>query len=173
MAELERSNGGRFFSIRDFKRMFETISDKEPQALLDFLTMVLTQPYPGAVNFGAYILAKFQALNTVGLTNAEIDTVLIQLNIKARKGRQFTYATINNTNIDLVYSKLIYNTRNSIVHNKATEFHLTYESMTQQISRVLEHFLIPSIEACTFYLVTDANCNLVRFTHRQLELWPQ
>jgi len=54
-------------------------------------------------------------------------------------------------------TSLVYQVRCAIVHNKETEFHLTYASLDTTMKALIESFLIPSLEDICFSLIGCRN----------------
>lgn len=170
LVKLEKINGGRLFSIRDFKRMYENISDREYNTLLVLIEEVLDMNFNPATKFKVEIFNQFASLVPQLLTEAKMNGILKVFNIKNKAGT-YAYSRINSTNIHGVFSQFIYNIRNSIVHNKTTEFHLSYNTLNGDIAVFLERFMLPNLETIIFYLTTESAVDTVRFTSENLSLW--
>lgn len=174
LVTLERANGGKFFSIRDFKRMYETVSDSEMEALQGFIKNLFPMLYAPGTTFKDYVSSQFNALVASHvLSESQINALLSLFQIKTPKRTLYTYNMIvsDSKTLNNVLAQLVYKIRNSIVHNKTTEFHLTYGSITEEIYKLLQCFLMPSLESCIFFLTSDANNHSVRFGHSKLQIW--
>ncbi len=58
------------------------------------------------------------------------------------------------------FAQLVYSIRNAVVHNKETEFHLTYASLDGTFATLIESFLMPSLEEICFAVVAKQNTEL-------------
>ena len=174
LVTLERNNGGNFFSIRDFKRMYEAVSDKEYDTLHNFIIEVFKLEYSPGVTFQSFVLTSLNNFTAFGLSVNDVNELFRLFRIKSpRTGNIYTTTDIRVENISKIFAQLIYHIRNSIVHNKTTEFHLTYASLNTTILALLECFIMPSLESCIFYLTAEPSSTLVRFSNPRLKLWEE
>ena len=65
---------------------------------------------------------------------------------------------------------MVYAIRNAIVHNKETEFHLTYATLDSTICALIESFVIPCLEEICFALVGSQN-DYVWYLNKELKLY--
>lgn len=153
--ELERQNSGQMFSIRDFRRLYKQVEQSESTALKHLFTAVLKEEATNGVTFEARLVSRWNGLNSSLISNLEI--VLGKLGI--RKGtHNFRHTDFNTSNDCASYfSQMVYQTRCAIVHNKETEFHLTYASLDAALTMLIEEFLIPSLEEICFALIGKPN----------------
>jgi len=163
LVKFQHDNDGKLFSLRDFKRMNAEISKNELDSLKLFNKKVFHLLYNPSLTVHKYIWNTWRALITVFTNNNEINEVLKQFKISR------IYPS-SEKEIDVIYSEIVYAIRNSIVHNKTTEFHLTYSSINPKIYTFLERFLIPTLEDLIFFL-TSNKPNLVWFEHPELKVW--
>jgi hypothetical protein len=177
LVELERANGGRPFSIRDFQRLFKRTNTSELDALKNLIEKVLTEYYePTIKTFESFLLERWQNLPNGAFDDAKISQLMGFLNVTNSKGNLLTYQDVKAENIRGVYSQLIYYFRNSVVHNKDTELHLNHETLISHhvlgdsAKNFLEKFLIPTLEEIVFYLVIEEN-DIVRYSQPELLLW--
>lgn len=178
LVKLERSNGGRPFSIRDFQRLYREVSTNELGALKKLVKKVFQENYNTTpTNFGDFVMEKWAALCPGIVSVADVNTLLKYLTVTNGSGDIVEHANINSIEVLTgAFAQMIYSYRNAIVHNKDTELHLSHETllshavMRDTAHKVMEEFLIPCMEEITFYLVIEDN-NIVRFEHSTLKLW--
>ena len=172
LAQLERKYVGNVFSMRDFQRMNDALKNNEITSIKNLIKVVCTKEYQPGKTFSEYILETWIGLNPGIIADKNrIDVLLSLLRIDN------DFDSINHVDkIPNFFSTMIYAFRNSLVHNRETEFHLTHEALlyhnttynTAQL--VLENFLIPLIEEVVFYLIIEPN-NLVWFLNPTLKLY--
>ncbi len=177
IVSLEKDSQGNPFSIRDFKRMYEKVSDSELASLKKLSEAVLQLDYSRTEKFEKKVLDDWGQL--VGLHSADenkINSLLKILNIYYSTGNEYLYNNIKADNLSGFFSKLIYGFRNSIVHNRETEFHLTHLTLNNHsfvgntAKIILESFLIPILEEIVFHLIIKEN-DIVWYTNSSLKLW--
>ena len=165
IVELERQNNGVMFSIRDFKRLYDRVEMKEPEALRQLFAAVFLITTSASNTFNQQIVNRWNALVPTVTTAADIDAALHSL------GVNFTFNEFGvQQGVDARYSKLVYAFRNAIVHNKETEFHLTYATLSTVLCSLIEQFLLPSLEEICFLLVSRQN-NLLWYQNSELRLY--
>lgn len=178
IVSLEKQANGNVFSIRDFKRMYDSVSRSELSALKNLLGGVLSLEFTPGVSFRDKVFSDWQGLvpGWFGGVDTKIDALLAILRIVTRNGDFVEYSNVNDVSIDNVISQLVYSFRNSMVHNRETEFHLTHLTLNahdviDDAARiVLERFLLPLMEEISFFLVIKRN-DLVWFDNPSLILW--
>lgn len=153
IVDLERQQSGRMFSIRDFRRLYEHVDMNESDALKQLFIVILQMQASPGVTFQQHITARWNAL-VPGIAQADIDKALGVLGLAFRFNGFQAPATAG------CFSKLVYAIRNAIVHNKETEFHLTYASLDANVCSLIEVFLIPALEEICFALVGSPNTQL-------------
>ncbi|MGC4100191.1 hypothetical protein [Ferruginibacter sp.] len=165
---LMNATGGNMFSIRNFKNLYSRVDKNENAALEGFIKIVFPLVKSGTQTFKQSIQALWNSLSTRANFNAaNIDTFLSKLTIS------YTNATAStNGNVQDFYCKLIYQIRNSIVHNKETEYHILHSTLNPVVPFLLEFFLFPSLEEICFKLIIDTN-NEVKYTRPTLQLYEE
>lgn len=174
IVELERRRNNLPFSIRDFRTLYKSVEQSEPDAIKALLKAVLILPIEPGITFSNKIFADWQDLAAhipnIGHLNRLCELMLIN-------GKSpFIYADVTEGGLVDIFPKLVYAFRNSVVHNKATEFHLNHETMTSHhetgnvAQLVLEKFLLPCLEQISFYLIIENN-NLVWYHNPHLTLF--
>lgn len=164
IVELERQQAGKMFSIRDFRRLYKEVDGKEMDLLKRLFSAVFKMPAKTGVMFGAHLHTKWKNFASGARAN-NADQALILLGIK-KKSTDFNAQA---GGIDL-FTNIVYQVRCAIVHNKETEFHLTYASLDNNISALIESFLIPSLEEICFSLIGSQNSE-VWYSKKEIMLY--
>lgn len=166
ICELEQKTGGKMFSIRDFRNLYSKVNKDELDSLKRFIRKVFDEVnYDTTNKFKNKIVSEWNSFINHHTTNhADINTLFTQL------GMIQTCNNISSQEFVGFYSKLIYQFRCSIVHNKETEFHFTHSNMPPMVLLILEEFLLQSLEKIVFKLIVEKN-NLISYTHPVLKLW--
>jgi hypothetical protein len=165
IVELERQKNGEMFSIRDFRRLYEGVEMAEADALRKLFNAVFQmQALPGTT-FMQHVAARWGSLVPT-VSQADINAALGTI------GLTITFADLQGPNVAPCFSKLVYAIRNAIVHNKETEFHLTYASMdmSPSLCALLEEFLLPSLEEICFALIGKPN-TAFWYQNREIQLY--
>ncbi|WP_187261742.1 hypothetical protein [Pontibacter beigongshangensis] len=161
IVELERRRNNRPFSIRDFRNLYRSVEQSEAEALKALLKTVMILEIEPGISFINKMFVEWQALHPVLIADvSHINRLfdLLQINKNA-----FSYTAVTADKLTEIFQKLVYAFRNSIVHNKATEFHLNHETMTSHHETgnaaqvVIEKFLLPWLEQISFYLIIEDN----------------
>lgn len=163
IVDLERRQGGRMFSIRDFRRLYDEVDLREGQALTKLFTVAF-QVAASGVTLEHRILVRWQALLTIA-TAVDIETALREMGIEKRHS-QF----VAGNQAPSYFSDLVYKMRCAIVHNKETEFHLTYASLNVGFIALIESFLLPALEELCFVLIEKQNPH-VWYSTRDMKLY--
>jgi hypothetical protein len=179
LVTLERESAGDVFSIRDFKRMYDRINDSELNMLKKLFDTILLLDYSPGMTFTSKILDDWKRL----IPNSFVDDTKINfltniLNIHTSKGKAIPHADVNADMAAGFITKLIYAFRNSMVHNRETEFHLTHQTLLRHpvignaALIILENFLLPILEEIAFYLIINEN-EIVWYDTSILKLWDE
>jgi len=163
IVELERQHNGRMFSIRDFRRLYEQVEMGEGEALRRLFEDIFRLEATAGVSFKQHICSRWARL-LMSFREGDLDAALTTL------GVGFTFAQFRANATPPNFAKLVYSFRNAIVHNKETEFHLTYASLNLGLSCLLEAFLIPSLEEISFAVIGKTNPKLW-YQNRELHLY--
>jgi len=179
LVSLERQAIGEVFSIRDFKRMYDKIKDSEISMLKKLFDEIVVVEYSPGITYSNKILADWVSIiPTYFPDDIKINLLLKKLNVVTTKGADITHNYVTNHTISYFLSKLVYCFRNSIVHNRETEFHLTHlnlinhPTMIDTAKVVLEKFLLPTLEEIVFSLITLQN-DIVWYDQSKLTLWEE
>lgn len=165
LVELEAQNNGQMFSIRQFKTMYSKVSSSEQDSLKALIKRVFLEEV-GGESIEKKILDLF---NSINISNTECCSILDSLNLPNNLSFSELQDGIVKSLKDL-YPKLVYKYRNVIVHNKETEFHLSHHSVPVTHRRMLEEFIIPSMEIIIVYLITVKN-SITWYQNAKIELF--
>jgi hypothetical protein len=168
IVSLERTQGGRMFSIRDFRRLYREIDTAELSALKKLFAAIFAIHAKPGTTFKTKIEARWLAFcHTKDVP--DVEKLLSKLNIT------FGYSTpkfsrFRGSSSATYFAQMVYATRNVIVHNTETEWHLSYATMDEATCLLLEGFLMPSLEEICFALVGKKN-NHVWYSNKSLALY--
>lgn len=156
IVELERQQAGLMFSLRDFRRLYNQIDEAEPSALKRMFQAALSVEASTGVTFEAHLVTRWQSLELT-TSQVDIEDALRLLGIKKNR-RPLRYSEFRaGSECHGYFSQMVYQIRCAIVHNKETEFHLTYASLNEGLIALIERFLIPSLEEICFALIGTPN----------------
>ncbi|AQU77054.1 hypothetical protein [Priestia megaterium] len=163
------NGNGDMFSIRHFKSLYDKIANKEIDALQKFNRTIFDEEYQPGTSFKDFIFNKWNSFanDPTDPTKCNlIDTGLEKIGVGLRCNK------INRGNLPAFFADLVYKMRNSIVHNKETEFHITYGNISNfpGIQYLLEGFLLASMEEIVYNLIINKNPN-VSYLHPNLKLF--
>ncbi|MBB6128634.1 hypothetical protein [Mucilaginibacter lappiensis] len=180
VVSLERSHAGTAFSIRDFRVLYGKVDKSESTALKELFEAVMDLDFDPAagVKFQKATYDAWTAIVPALIADKlKIDKLLELINVTTAKGNAILYDSITKEeDFPAFFAKLVYGFRNSIVHNRETEFHLTHKTLIAHVDIgdtakiIVEQFLIPWLEEISFYLIIEDN-QLVWYNGRTLALW--
>lgn len=182
LVELERKQNGSPFSFRDFQRIHSKISKSELDSLKKFIQKVFITSYLNTTDFKNYTFALLQSKVSATpslITKGNFNNLLLYLNIEKRNGEPLNYDDLEINTFYKHYSEILYALRNSLVHNKESEFHLTHETMLRHfeigdtVKVLLEEFLLPTMEETIVCLLTETNNDIIWFSNSSLSLWEE
>ncbi|WP_067222747.1 hypothetical protein [Marinomonas gallaica] len=175
LVKLNRDRGGQMFSIRDFKDMYSKIDTSELQSLENFLKVALDTP-SGTSTLYNDVYDRFLNLTSTGsMTESDVNSVFSKFNISTKK-KVYEVSDFANSNQNTkteflkMTAKLIYVFRNSIVHNKETEFHLSHETLSDRVCEFMENYLLPMMEDVLYSLLVEHN-GVVWYKHQNIRLF--
>lgn len=165
IVELERQKNGEMFSIRDFRRLYEGVEMAEADALRKLFNAVFQMRALHGTTFMQHLAARWGSLVPT-VSQADINSALSTI------GLTFIFTDLQGANAPSCFSKLVYAIRNAIVHNKETEFHLTYASMdtSPSLCALIEKFLLPSLEEICFALIGKQNTSFW-YQNKEIQLY--
>ena len=75
-------------------------------------------------------------------------------------------------NLNKYFAKTIYHLRNSILHNTATEFHITHYELSRcnELVAFLSELIIPYLERVVLYLIHE-NHQIISYEYNSLALY--
>ena len=165
---LETAQGGRMFSIRDFRRLYKEVETSELNALKRFFSVAFGIEAVKGIHFRRRIEVRWRGLCRIGEVPA-LEAVLAKLGIKGNSGF-LKYTEFSGKNSFSHFAQMVYAMRNVIVHNTETEWHLHYATLDDATCRLLEGFLMPSLEEICFALVGVKNPH-VWYSNKNLALY--
>lgn len=177
LVSLEKNSAGQVFSIRDFKRMYDKINDSELSMLKKLFETILKINLSQGNALESKILSELTFIINHNIIEEQKFNHLIKiLNINKSNFESFKFNDINLNGLSSFLSKMIYAFRNSMVHNRETEFHLTHSTLINHLiindtaKIFLEKFLLPMLEEIVFYLIINEN-DIVWYDKSVLKLW--
>ncbi|MCM3173213.1 hypothetical protein [Paenibacillus sp. MER 99-2] len=169
ICSLVNLNGEVMFSIRDFQNLYKRVMENELGALKKFMKLALKLTYKETASskFKDIVYLSWTKLIDTPDKIAEINGALRKLGYNENHSEN-----INIGNIQDFFSEVIYKLRNCIVHNKETEFHLTYGNFSDYpaIARLLEEFLIVCLEELVFNMLINKS-QLISYNHPNIRLF--
>lgn len=168
IAKLEQAQGGAMFSIRDFQRLYKEVEEKEMPAIRKLFAEVAKLEYEPGKKFRARFISNWTAACS-GLLPGDIQVALGKFGVK-RDGRAMNITEFTAGDLPANFAQLVYGVRCAIVHNKETEFHLTYANLDDGVAALIEKFLIPTLEEVCFHLVSGTN-SVIWYANRDLKLF--
>jgi hypothetical protein len=170
---LSNSTGRSFQRVRDFKRLGQQ-TDASEVAHLTKLFKQCWEIQIGGRELQETLAQTFNAAKGDGSwVDGDFDDFLVQLGLLNGNGNQITLvngfhedASVRNN-----FAKLVYSIRCSIVHNKATEFHLSNEELRRKNMRVLVivKLCLPVMYRLAFGLPSSAPAtNPIHYERRDL-----
>ena len=170
---LANTTNRRFQRVRDFKRLGQQ-TDASEVSHLTKLFRRCWETVIGSKTLSASLEEYYNAtINDPVWNESEFDEFLVELSILNGNGNQVCFANGFN-NYDSLrsnFTKLVYSIRCSIVHNKATEFHLSNEELRRKSIRtlVIEKLCLPVMQRLAFGLPSsDPQSNPIHYRRRDL-----
>lgn len=163
IVELEQKKNGAMFSIRDFRRLYDSVSVKELPALEKVFAMAFELNATPTKKYRRLVSESWNSL-LVTHGSVAVDAALHSI------GHDKNSADFMRQSAHGNYAKLVYFVRNSIVHNKETEFHLTSQSLSPGIAATIEEFLLPTLEQISFGMIGVPN-NKLWYGNKELVLY--
>lgn len=168
IAKLEQSQGGAMFSIRDFQRLYKEVEEKEMPAIRKLFAAIARCEYEPGKTFRNKFISNWNVFNSCH-TPASMQNELGKFNLK-KDGRAMSGSEFIAGDLPGNFAQLVYGARCAIVHNKETEFHLTYANLEPNTVLLMESFLIPTLEEICFHLVSKTN-PIVWYTNSEIKLF--
>ncbi|EHU4848182.1 hypothetical protein ACCH70_004596 [Vibrio vulnificus] len=177
LVKLNENHNGEMFSIRNFKDMYERLGDSELNSLFNLLNSIYDDSFEGGILLSE-LASSFHNLARNGvMEKADIDDALNSLGIKQKSGTPYTYDILDGFSLPQrkaewprIISKIIYYTRNAIVHNKETEFHLSHNYLSDSIYNFIDMFILSECENVIYKLIYKPN-SIIWYTHDRIKLY--
>lgn len=151
IVKLERAKNGAMFSLREFKALYTSVSVNELSALENLFKSIFPLSV-GATTIKSMVEMQWATLdNATGVGSIQEEVARIGVNFSG---------SFAGANCSANFAKMVYVIRNSVVHNKETEFHLTSESLTATLRSLIEDFLLPALEKIIFHIISARNDEL-------------
>jgi len=167
------------FSIRDFKSFYSKINNGELDKLGSLFYEILDIDYNG----NSLVDKVVNDLNTFKDTDTNSELINFLLKIGVSNNNLSYDLLLNNGNNyknfkgngrkDIGYfPKIVYQLRNTILHNTATEFHLTHYELSKNeiIVNFLKDFMIPILEKIILHLIIE-NHEIISYKENSLILY--
>ena len=162
-----------FQRVRDFKRLGQQTDASE----ITHLSRLFKRCW--ATTIGTKTLSESleeffdETKADPGWNEEDFDEFLVQLGILNGSGNQVSFANgfQDNANLQSNFAKLVYSIRCSIVHNKATEFHLSNEELRKKEIRTLVtvKMCLPAMQRLAFGLPSSTpQRNPIHYNQREL-----
>lgn len=157
IAEMANSK----LTIRDFKNLYKKVNDSEEQTLKELLKKIKNEHIINTTSIENYFTNNFQNYKESLTSTTNINNIFTSMGLPYIEGINYTNA-----------SKLIYIFRNSIIHNKETEFHITHTVLnsTNNLVKFFEDFLLPTLENIIYYLIFK-NGSIIDYPKNHLLLY--
>ncbi len=136
------------FTIRDFKNLYKKVDLTEEKTLKELLTKIKTENIIPSQTLEAYFDNNLLNYKNLLTSQDKINQIFTKMTLSNINGLNYSNS-----------SKLIYYFRNSIIHNKETEFHITHTTLNSSSDLVtfFENFLLPILENIIYFLIFKEN----------------
>lgn len=170
----------RMFNIRDFNNLYTKIDNNEPDAIKKFFKKALLEKDKNntmLVSLFKVYIDEFKDMYSSELEDIVLSVtdknILVKMEINnIRNLSNIDTNTSIQNNLIAVSSKLVYRLRNSIVHNKATEFHLTNNNLDDNLYKLLDKLIIPILIEMIYFLITNKS-KCITYQSNKLCLYPE
>lgn len=144
IAEMANSK----LTIRDFKNLYKKVNDSEEQTLKELFKKIKDEHIINTTSIEDYFANNLRIYKESLTSTTNINNVFTSMGLQHIEGINYTNA-----------SKLVYIFRNSIIHNKETEFHITHTTLNSfnDLVKFFEEFLLPTLENIIYYLIFKNN----------------
>lgn len=132
------------FTIRDFKNLYKKVDISEEKTLKELLTKIKTENITTTDKLESYFNKNLENYKELLTSQDEINQIFIKMTLQNIDGLNYSNA-----------SKLIYYFRNSIIHNKETEFHITHTTLnsSSDLVKFFKVFLLPILENIIYFII--------------------
>jgi len=160
------------FSIRDFKSFYSKIDSGELEKLKDLFKNIMDIQYPDGMTIFNHINSKLTDFKSN--QNNDLSKLIAFLK-KIRvynKNFELDEAMLTSSLKDKYFAEIVYQLRNSTLHNTATEFHITHYELAknQVIVDFIRDFMIPILEKIILYMIFS-NHTLISYDKNTFSLY--
>lgn len=159
------------FSIREFKILYESVKETEIRVIKDFFKEMM------CIDIDEYVSGKTLKHTVeqyiISFKNANTRPQIDNINKVLKKYKSLENINLNNSNHNDIITKIpiiVYELRNSILHNKETEKHLTNKNIPNEIFILLDALIIPVLVEIIFYLILNNN-ELISYRNNSIPLY--
>jgi len=168
------------FSIRDFKSFYSKINNGELDKLGSLFYEILNIDYNGVPFVEEVINGLSTFKNNIDTDSKLIDFLLkigvsnnnLSYDLLLNPGNNYKNIKGNGRKDIGYFPKMVYQLRNTILHNTATEFHLTHYELSKNeiIVKFLKDFMIPILEKIILHLIINNN-EIISYKENSLILY--
>lgn len=153
LVELGKNNNGNMFSIRDFKRLYNTVDVNETAAIKEIFKKFWDVNI-GAIKFSKVVENAIKNTKLLpGYVKDDMDLILSKLEVFEANGA----TQLSNGCTFTKYSLLIYKVRCAIVHNSETELHISHFNLSKTLIYLIDEIIMKPIESLVFKVISDKN----------------
>jgi len=151
LVDLGASNNGKMFSIRDFRRLYNTVDVYETEAIKQTFK-IFWDVKIGAIAFSKVVENAIKSTKSLpGYVASDMDALLAKLEVFEVNGA----TQLSNGCTAAKYSLLIYKVRCAIVHNSETELHISHFNLSRTLIYLLDEIIMKPLESLVFKLISD------------------
>ncbi|MBY6836552.1 hypothetical protein FDG50_03280 [Clostridium botulinum] len=171
ICKLSKDVNYRMFTIRDFKSLNENMCKKEMETLCEFIKETGELEF-NSIKFKNHLFSNWCNTNIVNdaTVSNKIENSFRLLGIRKKDGNPYSLSSMNEDTLIKIFPKMIYRIRNSIVHNKVNELHLSYSNLDENIKFLMENIIMNSLEYLIYNLLLNKN-DLVWYRHSEIKLY--
>lgn len=163
-------NQNQEFSIRDFKRFYSSIDSNESQKITELVNSIL-EINTGSQTFHDELKGKLtDFLDRADIDENELMNFLVKIGVSNKIG--VIDKSMYFGNLNKYFATTIYHLRNSILHNTATEYHITHYELSRCNVLVffLSELIIPFLEKIILYLIHESH-TIISYENNALVLY--
>lgn len=147
------------FSIRDFKDFYSKIDSGEGSKLKDLFKEIMNIEYTPGNTVYSDIEDTLNSFKTNNGNNLSSLIIFLKKMRIYNKNFELDEAKLRGSLEEKYFAEITYQLRNSILHNTATEFHITHYELSKNeiIVNFLKDFMIPILEKIILHLIITNN----------------
>ncbi|GAB2851653.1 hypothetical protein GCM10027277_19930 [Pseudoduganella ginsengisoli] len=151
LVDLGKNNNGKMFSIRDFKRLYNTVDVNETAAIKEIFK-IFWDVNIGPIAFSKVVENAIKSTKTLpGYVKEDMDLLLTKLEVFDTNGA----TQLSNGCTSTKYSLLIYKVRCAIVHNSETELHISHFNLSKTLIYLIDEIIMKPLEGLVFKVISD------------------